>query len=578
MAKTISAKSVVEQRLDERPELTSKFGDNALPLLGLSLYVQAEDIDSLADESLTDGGDDKKIDFCFIDRTTNYAAVVQGYRSKTWGKQAAEANKATDLISAAGWLFTGDLNKVPDKLREVAIELRDAIAGGELNRIEFLYIHNCHESSNVQNELKTAASTAAKLIGNESICVAAQELGLETLDDLCRAAENEIFVQEQITIPSENVIVEKGKVWQAIVASMSGDWLHDLNSKHGSRLFRANYREFLGIRNSVRNINNGIRTSVQKDPDNFWTYNNGVTALVRQITKKRKGYSIDGISVINGAQTTGSIGECSRLEASALKVICRFVTCSDQEVLHRLIKFNNTQNAFRSSDQRSTDTVQQRLKTDLEHLGISYFPRRSGITLPAASITAEAIGPLLCAFHGDPQTAARRRNDIFDIEETYARVFPKSCRGEHIFLVSTLGSAIGEVKLDHKSRVSAGNATNSQLRNYEVLKPSTSKLYLLAIIGAVADEIVGVGLPDQYTWKFSEKAMKKPPAKLILYWKEVVESILPLVAGLIAENAYAETRDFGKIPKIAKQVSSLISAAGNIVSDRFSHIRDETIW
>ncbi len=225
------AGSVIRNRLDERPELTKKYGDNALPLLGLFLFVQADDIDALAATSMTDGGNDKKIDFFFIDPTTKYAAIVQGFSSKRWGKTSADANKATDLISAAGWLFTGDLQQVPKKLREIAAELRDAVKAKEINRIEFLYIHNCHESSNVQDERDTAVAAAAKLINDDAIAIAAHELGLESLDDLCLAAESEIFIQEKVKIPTGNVISEKGKVWESIVASMDGSWRHALHKK-----------------------------------------------------------------------------------------------------------------------------------------------------------------------------------------------------------------------------------------------------------------------------------------------------------------------------------------------------------
>lgn len=578
MAKKAKALPLIQTRLEERPELTKKYRDNALPLLGLSLYVQAEDIDSLAAEALTDGGNDKKIDFCFIDRTTNYAAIVQGFCSKQWGKAAAEANKATDLISAAGWLFTGDLDNVPEKLRTVATELRDAIKEQEINRIEFLYIHNCHESENVRNELATAVATAAKLIPDINIAIASHEIGLETLDDLCRAAENEIFVTETIKIPSKNVIDEQGKVWHAIVASMEGPWIHALHQNHGAKLFRANYRDFLGVRNSVKNINKGIKTSVQKDADNFWTYNNGITALVRNIKKVRGKFEIDGISIINGAQTTGSIAECALAEVKDVRVVCRFVTCSDDDVLHNIIKFNNTQNAFRSSDQRSNDIVQNKLKSELEKYGIAYSARRSGITIPSGAITAESIAPLLSAFHGDPQTATRRRNDIFDVDATYSKVFPQAITAEHVYMVSVLGAAVDDVKLDLKVRNSTGKATSTQGKNYEVLKHSTSKLYLLGIIGAVAEEVVGEKLADRFTWRFNAKAMKKSQKKLVVVWKEVVEAILPLVAGIIGDDSYAATRDFGKSPEVAKQVAALISAGGSAISNRFALLNDETEW
>src|SRR5271166_3283556 len=88
---------VVKTRLDSHPEL-KQYGDNALPLLGLALHIQADDMEELATEAMTDGSDDKKIDFCHIDRANRSAIVAQGYTSKDWGRKSAPANKASDLI------------------------------------------------------------------------------------------------------------------------------------------------------------------------------------------------------------------------------------------------------------------------------------------------------------------------------------------------------------------------------------------------------------------------------------------------------------------------------------------------
>lgn len=534
----------------------------------------------MAAAALTDGGNDKKVDFFFIDPATKYAAIVQGFTSRQWGKASADGNKATDLISAAGWLFAGDLKNVPKKLREIAAELHDAIQAKEINRIEFLYIHNCHESSNIQEELDTAVMTAAKLVADDGIAIAAHELGVESLDDLCLAAESQIFVKEKINIPLGNIINETGEVWQSIVASVDGSWLHGLHQKHGPRLFRGNYRDFLGIRNSVRNINKGIKSSVQTDADNFWTYNNGITALVRNISKKKsaRSYEIEDISIINGAQTTGSIGECAGNEASHVKILCRFVKCSDKEILDKIIKFNNTQNAFRSSDQRSNDSIQRQLKADLEKYSMSYMPRRTGIPTSRGAITADGIAPLLCAFHGDPQTAARRRNDIFEVDSIYTRVFPSCCSGEHIVLVNCIGAAIDDVKLDLKTRVASDKATTNESKSYEVLQTSTAKLFLLAIIGAVAEEIAGEKIPDSYSWRYTEAVMRKSNEKRIFPWKEVVRAILPLVSAVIGEDAYKATRDFSNVKKVASHVASVINASGDNVSNRFAPVRDITEW
>ena len=506
--------SRVKQRLDAHPEL-KQFGDNALPLLGLALYLHYDNMEELGTSAITDGSNDKKIDFCHIDLATKYAVIAQGYTSKNWGRESASSNKAADLIVAVGWLFAGDLKTVPVKLRTAAEELRRAKADNQIERIEFLYIHNCKESDNVDQELRTAAQTAHAMIASPSIAVGHREIGLATLESLCLSCESEILVEDESNVSSTNAIEEKGQGWRSVMVTVTGDWLHALHTKHGQRLFSANYRDFLGIRNSIKNINNGIKTTVLNEPINFWTYNNGITALVNSISAAESCYSIKGISIINGDQTTGSIGECSLLEASKVRLVCRFVECSDKNVLHNIIRYNTTQNAFRSADQRSTDPVQKRLALELHNHKITYVHRRSESVSRRGCVSAESIAPLLCAFHGDLSTAAGRRNDIFDLDSVYQRVFPKGCTGEHILLVYCLGCAIDAVKLQLKNRDRGGKATSLDLKNYEVLKYSTSKLYLISIIGHMAEEILQEKLADPYTWRFRDAVIRPDLSSLI---------------------------------------------------------------
>jgi AIPR protein len=568
---------LVQRRIDDHPEL-KQFGDNALPLLGLALYLHYDNMEELGASAMTDGANDKKVDFCHIDSATKYAVVAQGYTAKQWGRAAAPANKATDLIAAVGWLFSGDMTQVPLKLRTAADELRRAIAEEDITRIEFIYIHNCNESENVDKELRTAARLASDLIRTPSIAVGHREIGLETLESLCLSAESEILVEDESTVPTKNVIEEKGEGWQSIMVTVTGAWLHALNAKHGQHLFSANYRDFLGVRNSIKNINNGIKTTVQKDPANFWTYNNGITALTRKISKKGGKYCIEGISIINGAQTTGSISECSREEAAKVRVVCRFVQCSDKEILHNIIRFNNTQNAFRSADQRSTDSVQKRLAQELKAYKIDYVHRRSESASSRGCISAESIAPMLCAFHGDLQTAARRRNDIFDLDSIYQRVFPKACTGEHILLVHCLGQAIDSVKLRLKERDKEGKATSLEMKNYEVLKYSTSKLYLITIVGHMSEEILQEKLADPYTWRFRAQVIKPDLENLVFPWKEAVEAILPLVATQISGNTYDAVRNFSENKSLAQKVSALLCAAGELMVQRFAPLKDKTVW
>ena len=130
-------------------------------------------------------------------------------------------------------------------------------------RIEFVYVHNCNESANVDKELRTAAQVAAGLMGRDGVAVGRRETGLAALESLCLSCESEILVEDESVVAAENAIEETGEGWRSIMVSVPGDWLHERHAKHGPRLFSANYRDFLGVRNSMKNINNGIKTTVQ---------------------------------------------------------------------------------------------------------------------------------------------------------------------------------------------------------------------------------------------------------------------------------------------------------------------------
>jgi hypothetical protein len=132
-------------------------------------------------------------------------------------------------------------------------------------------------------------------------------------------------------------------------------------------LFSANVREYLGSRASDPNINFGIKRTAESEPANFWVFNNGLTVLVNgyaieKLRGDKKRIDIMGMSIVNGAQTTGAIGSLKKLPKETAFVQVRFVETKNSELVLNIIQFNNSQNKVTASDFRSTDNVQKRLK------------------------------------------------------------------------------------------------------------------------------------------------------------------------------------------------------------------------
>ena len=430
-----SEQSTWQAALESRDDL-EQYADNAIGLFALALRFALDDIHSVAAESVTDGSDDKKCDLIFIDREEGVAVIAQCFFSSK-EKKSAPANKASDLNTAVAWLLQREIADLPERLRSAATELRSAIADGDIRCFEAWYVHNLPESINVENELSTVAATAKTVIGAlhpaSRVSISTAEIGRKTLEEWYLETLSPILVNDVVKIDVVSGFALTSGAWQAYVTAVPARVLHRLYNKHKTRLFSANVRDYLGSRRSDANINNGIKRTAQSSPDDFWVFNNGITVLTHQFEEKlvkgRKQLLVRGLSIVNGAQTTGAIGSLPRAPAPNALVPARFVQTSKPELIYDIIQYNNSQNKVTASDFRSTDRIQKRLRDEVAAIPNAKYEggRRGGhkdvIERNKNLLPSYTVGQALAAFHQDPLTAYNLKSEIWVSDQTYARFF-----------------------------------------------------------------------------------------------------------------------------------------------------------
>ncbi len=147
--------------------------------------------------------------------------------------------------------------------------------------------------------------------------------------------------------------------YEAYLAVVPGEFLADVYIRHGSRLLEGNVRTFLGRRAKT---NQGIATTLTKEPARFFAYNNGIATTASAVTR------IDGpgntdiltgvndLQIVNGAQTTASLAAL-RLEgkvslASVFVPMKLSVVAPEMAggLVQEISRCANTQNAIRPSD------------------------------------------------------------------------------------------------------------------------------------------------------------------------------------------------------------------------------------
>ncbi|MBI3811400.1 MAG: AIPR family protein [Nitrospirae bacterium] len=534
----------------------------------LALYLEEPDVATLASEALTDGPDDKKIDFIHLDTDSRRLVFAQGYRSDT-KKEAAPANKASDLNTAAAWLVSGDLKDIPDRLQPIIQSCRTAIENGDVETIELLYVHNLPESVNVARELQTVQEHLQKVLANRSgLTVIARELGASKIESLFLSQDSHIDVKDEIICPSKVQFSASGQKWQAYVLSVPGAWLHQLFLKHGEALFSANYRGFLGI-SKRRRINTGIRASAESKPRDFWVFNNGITLLTGGVKQEKDTTRLTGVSIINGAQTTGSIGsvDLSKYDLRDVHVLCRIIQCSDPETITEVVKFNNTQNEILTWDQYSSDSEQSRIEKEFETLGHKYS-RKRGVKQRADQISLEEVAQPVVAFSGRYAEANRGKNRIFESKQNYTSAF-SGRKARHILFVYTLARAIDERRIELKKKSNNGTIISLEEDQLGLLRNLRFKYFLVAVIARTLEVILGQKI-NRETIGFTEdaaSASKNSILELVATWSSIVECVLAFVAThLDGKDVVRLMDDDAEVDKIVKTIEGIIYATRNNLS------------
>ncbi|MFZ4858839.1 MAG: AIPR family protein [Desulfuromonadaceae bacterium] len=151
--------------------------------------------------------------------------------------------------------------------------------------------------------------------------------------------------------------------YESYLIAISGASLAKIYGLYGPRLMEQNVRTFLQARTKV---NQGIITTIEKNPDMFFAYNNGITATASAVEHEvlpggvlaiRK---ISNLQIVNGGQTTASILYAKDIKGLSLENVFVQLKLSVlapegiDEIVSKIARFANTQNKVSEADFFST--------------------------------------------------------------------------------------------------------------------------------------------------------------------------------------------------------------------------------
>lgn len=232
---------------------------------------------------------------------------------------------------------------------------------------------------------------------------------------------------------------DKASGIESWVFTAKGNYVGELFSRAGVRIFARNVRGFLG--NTA--INRAMVATLEDQPEYFQYFNNGVTIVCDDAERvDSKGSSILRIAnpqIINGQQTTRVLSADRRLgqKATVLVRVIRIPRGHDgsadgfEQLVSQIVEATNWQNEIRASDLMSNDRQQIVLERELRKLGYQYLRKRQtkGEARRAAGtgthfiIKKDEIAQAVAACELDPVVVRSGKEGLFE-ERYYKTVFP----------------------------------------------------------------------------------------------------------------------------------------------------------
>ncbi|WP_404453966.1 AIPR family protein [Virgibacillus necropolis] len=161
---------------------------------------------------------------------------------------------------------------------------------------------------------------------------------------------------------------DNNPIYDCYVGVLSGELLARVYDHWGQRLIERNVRSFLQARG---NINRGIRDTIQKDPNMFMAYNNGISTVAEKAIFSSSANEnmlfvkeLSGWQIVNGGQTTASLYQAlkNKVPLSHVFVQIKLTVIKEShktgEIVASISKYANSQNKISVSDLTANDPFQ----------------------------------------------------------------------------------------------------------------------------------------------------------------------------------------------------------------------------
>jgi AIPR protein len=371
-------KEVLEIK-DRNPQLSD---DNAFVAWFLRAFI-AED-EKQAIEALTGKAGDKSSDAIYIDHDNRLVFIVQGkYHSHNHAVEPrshviALADLGRSILCDRSEAFKAILNKANPTVQKKLEEARNYI----YKRDYQLVLRYVTTGKISDTHIEEGESRIEEFDNGRFETYSYNDL-MKLMQDYIEGAAPPI---PTLPLPVKGIEVfsrtDASTGITSWIFTMGGPEVGNLFNTIGVRLFARNIRGYLG----KTEINRVMNKTIEKEPDYFWYYNNGITIVCDEAKQIKKGSSniikATNAQIINGQQTTRTLAIAGKNKAEVLVKLVEIPRENDtnknqyRHLVSEIVSATNWQNEISQSDLKSNDIEQVRIEKEFKKLNYFYIRKR----------------------------------------------------------------------------------------------------------------------------------------------------------------------------------------------------------
>ncbi|MBO4998192.1 MAG: AIPR family protein [Lachnospira sp.] len=349
-------------------------------LAAYSLVMRCGIEAEIAANAITDGMKDCGIDAIYKDEDSKTLYLIQAKWSKD-GRGTIRQGDTLKFVNGVNKIINFDFDDVNEKILSKKSEIESALLDMEF-KIKMIVIYTSNQALPKESEdailgLESHVNDEiSELLTNETIFLN------DIYEFMAHPASDQDILIDDVLINNWGIISDADGTHRGYYGMVNAGQIAEWWKQYGNSLLDKNIRFFKGD----TEVNKGMIKTLMEEPEKFIYYNNGIKLISKKVTRKLAHsadrdtglFHLEGVSIVNGAQTTGSIGECyigNEDIINKAKVMVNIISLenSDEDFGNDITKLSNTQNRIENKAFVSMDLFQENLRRDLSMDGIDYF-------------------------------------------------------------------------------------------------------------------------------------------------------------------------------------------------------------